>query len=155
MENVAGRALLRQTGRVGRHGIRDWALASEAFASLVAARLTLMVVPFPVLARRLSAPLHNRRPAAAAIPRRIGWAVSAVSRHSPIRFVCFPQALAARAMLHRRGIPATLHYGVAMNESKVSAHVWLSALGVEVVGYLNKADFRLVATFPEQATGAE
>lgn len=138
---------------MGRHGIKDWALAGEAFASLAAARLTLMVVPFPVLARRLSAPLRKRRSGTVAIPRRVGWAVSAVGRHSPIPFVCFPQALAARAMLRRRGIPATLHYGVAMDEGKVRAHVWLSAIGVEVVGYVNKSDFKLIATFPEQAIG--
>lgn len=155
IENIAGRARLRQTGGVGRHAIKDWALAGEAFASLAVARLTLMVVPFPTLARRLSAPLGESRASSGAIPRRIGWAVSAVSRHSPIPFVCFPQALAARAMLRRRGIPATLHYGVAMNDSKVRAHVWLSALGTDVVGYVNKSDFKLIAMFPEQADGSE
>jgi hypothetical protein len=135
---------------VGRHGIKDWALAGEALASLAIARLTLMAVPFPALTRRLAVPLRKRRSTASQVPRRVGWAIDAVDRHSPVRFVCFPQALAARAMLHRRGIPATLYYGVTMTKGKVTAHVWLSALGVDVVGYRNKADFKLVATFPEQ-----
>ncbi|HEX4694083.1 lasso peptide biosynthesis B2 protein [Sphingomonas sp.] len=130
-------------------------MAAEAFASLAVARLTLLVVPFPVLAKRLSAPLVKRRSVSAAIPRRVGWAVAAAGRHSPIRFVCFPQALAARAMLHRRGVPTMLHYGVAKTEGKVHAHVWLSAAGTDVVGYVNKADFKLVATFPAQAICAE
>ncbi len=61
-----------------------------------------------------------------AVARRVRWAVEAVARHSPVRFVCFPQTLAGYAMLRRRGVRGTMVYGVARSPAgKLTAHTWL------------------------------
>lgn len=66
----------------------------------------------------------------------VGWAVRRVAAYFPVSALCLAQALAARAMLRRRGIGSTLHVGVARSESApFEAHAWLDAAGVEVTGY--------------------
>jgi hypothetical protein len=57
---------------------------------------------------------------------RIRWAVLTVARYGPLSFVCFPQALAAHAMLRRRGIASIMHYGVRRSaDRQLRAHTWL------------------------------
>ncbi len=136
---------------MARHSLRDVLAVAEAGASLALARVALAVLPFPRLAGRLARPLAAKRttPDVAQIARHVGWAVRTAARRGPIPAVCFPQALAARAMLHRRHIPATIFYGVANGDGGLKAHVWVTAGGVDVVGAELAAEFALVATFPE------
>lgn len=135
---------------MARHSLRDWLIVAEAVAWLAVARLVLLAIRFPRLARRLSRPLPARaRADAAATARHVGWAVRTAARRGPIPAVCFPQALAARAMLHRRGIPATLFYGVQNGAEGLKAHVWVRAADTDVVGMETAAQHQLVATFPE------
>lgn len=127
--------------------LADWALLSEAAICLALARLALRFAPFHQIASRLGAfvsPQEARaRSAAPADPtraarlaERVGWAVRAAARHVPFAAVCLPQAIAARAMLRRRGVASVLHFGVAEGGSKAfDAHAWLDAAGVEVTGY--------------------
>jgi hypothetical protein len=50
---------------------------------------------------------------------------------------CLPQALAAQAMLHRRGIACTLRIGVARDaHDRLEAHAWVEVAGQVVVGNL-------------------
>ena len=81
------------------------------------ARLGLIFVPFPKLARRLGhfvPPSDPRALAArargpqqdAALAEEIGWAVTRSARYVPFKAVCLPQAMAARVMLKRRGVPS-------------------------------------------------
>lgn len=66
----------------------------------------------------------------------VGWAVRRVAAYFPDSAMCLAQALAARAMLRRRGIASVLHLGVARpKETPFEAHAWLDAAGVEVTGY--------------------
>jgi hypothetical protein len=66
----------------------------------------------------------------------VGWAVTRVAAYFPFLAMCLAQALAARAMLSRRGIGSTLHVGVARSgAAPFEAHAWLEAAGVEVTGY--------------------
>ena len=105
---------------------QQWLLV-EAFAALLAARLSLAVLPVRWIFRWLERPL--RGPAASPSPdavERIRWAVLTVARYGPLSFVCFPQALAAHAMLRRRGISSIMHYGVRRSaDRKLRAHTWL------------------------------
>jgi hypothetical protein len=107
-------------------------LASEALLLLSVFRLGLALVPV----RRIIAAI-SRKPEAHSAPylagemqvtaRRVQWAVSAAARHSPVEFVCFPQALAGYAMLRRRHVPAMVVYGVARSaEGELLAHAWLT-----------------------------
>lgn len=66
---------------------------------------------------------------------RVRWAILAVTRHSPAKFVCFPQSLAAYLMLRRRGIRSTVVYGVARSpEGELIAHTWVTVGDRTVVG---------------------
>jgi hypothetical protein len=61
--------------------------------------------------------------------------------------LCFESALALRAMLARRGVGATLHYGIAREEG-LKAHVWLSIGDDVVIGAEEASGFVEVAAFP-------
>lgn len=136
--------------RVTRMAQVDWCqrgLLAEATARLITARIRLAVSPF----RKVAPTLGNfvpptdpriaerRAPAApdqAHIARQVGWAVASAARHVPFKAVCLPQAMAAHAMLKRRGIASAVHFGARKNDEKpIDAHAWLDAAGVEVTGY--------------------
>ena len=85
---------------------------------------------------------NDAKRAAEEIARRVRWAVEAVARHSPIRFVCFPQTLAGYTMLRRRGVPSTMVYGVARSATgKLMAHTWLVVGDRVVLGGEGSAPF--------------
>jgi hypothetical protein len=139
------RSIRHPLHRFGQVGRRRRALFAEAVLCLFVARLALVFVPFPHLARRLGrfvSPEDARRlrapPAAPVVEAAadIGWAVTRAARYVPFRAVCLPQAMAAHAMLKRRGIASTMHFGAAKGEQgPLDAHAWLDAAGVEVTGY--------------------
>jgi Transglutaminase-like superfamily len=134
-------------------------LLPEAVAYLLAARLALVFIPFPVLARRLGSFVSPSDPRAAAgraamaaaqtqTAAEIGWAVTRAARYVPFKAVCLPQAMAARVMLKHRGIGSVMHFGAAKGNGKpLDAHAWLDAAGVEVTGYPVAKDFAEIACF--------
>jgi hypothetical protein len=133
----------------------DRRLLIEASVLLLAARAALRLMPFRWIARAVS-----RAPAARpmddgahrALAQRVRWAVSAGARHGVGRAVCFPQGVAAQVMLARRGVPSTLHYGVAKSPSgAIEAHVWVRAGAVPVVGCEQADRFTLMVSFPRIA----
>jgi Transglutaminase-like superfamily len=150
------RRLLRRFGEVDR-GRR--ALLVEAVACLGVARLALIFVPFPRLARRLGSfvPPSDARIALALtgashdqaeLAEAVGWAVTRAARYLPFKAVCLPQAMAARVMLKRRGVASVMHFGAAKGEEKpLDAHAWLDAAGVEVTGYPVAKNFSEIACF--------
>ena len=153
------RSIRRPLRRFGQVSGQRRALVVEAVACLLAARLALIFVPFPRLARRLGtfvAPNDARVQAAqlaqsaqqAQLAQEIGWAVTRSARYVPFKAVCLPQAMAARVMLKRRGVASTLHFGAAKGKDKpLDAHAWLDAAGVEVTGYPVAREFAEIACF--------
>jgi hypothetical protein len=138
---------------------RRRALLAEAVACLFAARLALLFIPFPQLARRLGTfvPPSDPRVAQAGngvaqdqtqLAEDIGWAVTRAARYVPFKAVCLPQAMAARVMLKRRGVKSVMHFGAAKGtERPLDAHAWLDAAGVEVTGYPVAKNFAEIACF--------
>src|SRR5580658_3765030 len=138
---------------------RRRALLVEAVAYLFAARLALIFIPFPRLARRLGtfvppADARTSQAQAGTTPEQtrlagdIGWAVTRAARYVPFRAVCLPQAMAARVMLKRRGVKSVMHFGAAKETEKpLDAHAWLDAAGVEVTGYPAARNFAEIACF--------
>ena len=142
--------------RLLRLPMYDRVLLSEAVARLAVARLLLIFVPFNVLAARFGAvtpPAHDTSVAALLpvaqqeVVHKVGWAVTRAARYTPFRAVCLPQAIAAKAMLRRRGIASVMHFGVAKTPQELKAHAWLDAGRIEVTGYPVDADFVEVARF--------
>jgi hypothetical protein len=140
-------------------GWRRQLLVVEACASMLAARTTLLVLPFPRVARRLGefvAPADPRvaeraaatTPDQAAIARTVGWAVRSAAPFMPFRSVCLQQAMAAHAMLRRRGVASVMHFGASANGARaIDAHAWLDAAGVKVTGYPIPRDMGEIACF--------
>jgi hypothetical protein len=127
-------------------------LLIETALYLVAARVALKIVPF----RRLE-PLFNRRPRAREVSdverdawtKKVQWAVVQVSRHWPVQTTCFSRAIAAQAMLRRRGIVATLFYGAGVfPRSGLRTHVWLQDGTDGVIGHLAAAGYHILARYP-------
>jgi hypothetical protein len=134
-------------------------LIVEAVAWLLLARLALIFVSFPRLARRLGTfvppsdtrALQTRDKASqeqAQFAEEIGWAVTRAARYVPFKAACLPQAVAARITLRRRGVASVLHFGVGKGQDKpLDAHAWLDAAGVEVTGYPVAKNFAEIGGF--------
>lgn len=75
------------------------------------------------------------------------------SIHRAIRFtlyksVCYDQALAAKIMLKRRGLAATLYFGLAKDErDTMIAHAWVRCGNKIVTGKAGMERFTVVACF--------
>jgi len=153
------RRAARKLWRFGQIGGRRRGLVIEAAAWLLVARVALLAVPFPRLARQLGAfvsPTDERvtlarrdaSPQDAQLAEEIAWATTRAARHVPFKAVCLPQAMAARIMLRRRGVASVLHFGAARGRDKpIDAHAWLDAAGVEVTGYPVAGQFAEIACF--------
>lgn len=118
----------------------DLVLSAEALLFLVLFRISLRLLPFRRILRRITRQQADLQPIqgsptpdAVDTALRVRWAVESVSRNAPARFVCFPQALAAYMMLRRRGISSTIVYGVGHSHfGELIAHTWLT-LGDRIV----------------------
>ena len=153
------RSISRRLVRFTQVGNRRRVLLVEAVTWLLLARLSLIFVSFPKLARHLGtlvAPTDARALRAksqyphdhAHLAQEIGWAVTRAARHVPFKAVCLPQAMAARVMLKRRGVDSVLHFGARIGQDKpIDAHAWLDAAGVEVTGYPVANAFAEIACF--------
>jgi hypothetical protein len=145
--------------KLGQLGKGRRALLFEAVAWLLLARLSLLLVSFPRLARHLGTVVTPADPRAgqaasgnsadaARLAAEIGWAVTRAARHVPFKAVCLPQAIAARLMLRRRGVTSVLHFGARTGSAKpIDAHAWLDAAGVKVTGYPVADAFTEIARF--------
>ena len=105
-------------------------------------------MPFGRLAERLS---RDPNIGAAADAETAYWlrrALLAWAKRLPWRTMCFEQGLAAHALLRRRGLASTMHYGAATLGDELKAHVWVMSGKTEIVGCENKEDFGLLARFP-------
>lgn len=120
----------------------------EAFAALALASAAVKLLPFRIIARRAQRLASGMPPAdPARAVATVAWAVRGAARRARFRAVCIEQGLAAQAMLRRRGIAATLHYGVARGGERLTAHVWVRWGEVDVVGGEQAAAFRELASF--------
>lgn len=125
------------------------AICTEALIALLVAHLAVHSLRFGVIARRLrrfAAPPHDALSAVQlAKLKQVRWAVLVAARRSPIHIRCLAQALAAKAMLRRRGVSSSLFLGLRRRgipaseqalgrKGAIVAHAWLSAGGTSVVG---------------------
>lgn len=133
-------------------------LLLEALFWLVAARLTVLIIPFRYIALLLGdhmamSPTESF-PEQAARSRQVGWAVRAVAHHTPWDSNCLAQAIAGKMMLRRRGIVSTLYLGVVKDEGKdLAAHAWLRS-GDQILTGGGNSRFTVLSTFAERPEGS-
>jgi hypothetical protein len=123
----------RKLASFRRLPVRDRLMVCEAALILGIARLFVIALPFRALAPWLSRS-PDRASADNLLIRRVGQAVTIAARNVPWNAVCLPQAIAAKAMLARRGHGSAFHLGATIENEKVSAHAWLTSGTVVVVG---------------------
>lgn len=153
------RSIRRPLRRFAQVDHRRRSLVVEAVVWLWLSRLALIFIPFPRLARTMGtfvSPADARALQAkskrshdhARLAEGIGWAVTRSARYVPFNAVCLPQAMAARVMLKRRGVPSVLHFGAGRGKDKpLDAHAWLDAAGVEVTGFPVAKNFAEIGCF--------
>ncbi|MEI9991730.1 MAG: lasso peptide biosynthesis B2 protein [Rhizomicrobium sp.] len=112
---------------------RDRMMVCEAAVILGIARVLVLTRPFRALVPWLSRSPDSGS-ADALLIRRVRRAVTIAARNVPWNAVCLPQAMAAKAMLARRGHGSAFHLGATIENEKVSAHAWLTTGAVVVVG---------------------
>jgi hypothetical protein len=139
----------RKLARLRRLSWHRQRLLAESTLFLAAAAGAIALLPFARLVRLIG----RRSPDQAPPPdsRQIAgvrWAVETAARYVPFHAKCFERGLAAHWMLRRRGISATLFYGAALETRALTAHVWVRAGTMDVVGCENAADYTAVAQFP-------
>lgn len=140
-------------------GPRRQLLVAEASACMAIARLHLALYPFSRVAKGFGAfvPPDDPRVLARGAPagedqartaKAVGWAVRTAAPWMPFRSVCLQQAMAAHAMLKRRGIASAMHFGAGKSAEKpIDAHAWLDAAGVKVTGYPVASNLREIGCF--------
>ena len=128
-------------------------LIAEAGLCLLVAHLALPWFDFLRLIAIFSFPIQ--KPELTGRQRRrarneVKKAIFYVWRRSPWKPNCFHRALAAKAMLCRRGVSTTLYYGAArLRDRGLTGHVWVQDGQIGVVGHLAAKGFRILARFPE------
>jgi hypothetical protein len=128
----------------------DRRLVREAGALLFTAWLAIRVVPFrrlaPWLGRSQTESPETQSAESVATARRVAWAIAVAARQFPWFMNCFPRAIAAKLMLRRRGVAATLYLGVR-REARLKAHAWVRVGAFIVTGRQEKARFKVVSSF--------
>jgi len=82
--------------------------------------------------------------------RQIGAMVSRIARHVPWTSKCLDQAIAAKIMLARRGIPGTVYFGVRNgDEGEFKAHAWLRSGNVVATGGRGHRQYIVINSFGE------
>ena len=77
----------------------------------------------------------------------VAWAVEHVGALPGMDAVCLPRALAAHAMLRRRGIASRLCLGVARHGRELAAHAWIEVGETKIIGADEAADLTRLAAF--------
>lgn len=122
-------------------------LLCEAVLFLAGARLAVSFVGFRRLATWL-AYCPETVDCDQELVSRVGRLLTIAARNVPWNAVCLPQALAAKAMLARRGCGSSAHFGATLDsQGKMAAHAWLVAGGTIVVGSRGIADVTPLARF--------
>ncbi|MBI4500160.1 MAG: lasso peptide biosynthesis B2 protein [Gemmatimonadetes bacterium] len=132
----------------------DTLLLAESAAFIMLVRIGLRFLPHRSLQRLnhdhvVSAPPVYARDRGA--PGRIAWALGALAPRLPGKNTCLIQALAAHAMLRRRGYPSELRIGVSGKDpaGAIKAHAWVECEGRVVVGDLEDLTAYSVLTAPK------
>ena len=132
--------------RLGPHRL---ALLAEAAASLGVA-----IVQVRWDGRRLSRLLHSPAMVVKPAPEsesalqqcaRIAWAIDVIGRRLPRDPTCLMRALAARAMLSRRGLEGRIRIGISEDSAEFRAHAWVEVGARPVVGWMKNERYTVLA----------
>jgi hypothetical protein len=121
----------------------------EAALLLLVVRIALALLPLPSALRLFGVAqgTMSRGQVDQDQAALVGRAIARAARHVPFRAVCLQQAFAALLMLRRRGLAATVHFGVLREGNELKAHAWSLCGEVPVTGVAAARGFAPVAEF--------
>jgi Transglutaminase-like superfamily len=94
---------------------------------------------------------HGQSAATARTIDRVHWAITAIAARAPSA-TCLVQALAADALLRRRGIASQLRLGVRSggpSSAPIEAHAWIECEGAVAIGDIENLSAYQPLTVPE------
>jgi hypothetical protein len=137
------------------------AIALRVYLLLIFARIVITIFPLRRITKHLGKPMAETSiealgPEQSRYARRVGWCIGKLSPHTPTESNCYPQALAARWLLHRKGIPSTFYYGAAFEPGRdaLQTHVWLRCGSLIVTGGRAGRQFQPLTYYADEATPA-
>lgn len=126
----------------------------EAFVLLLYARILVVFKPFkqiaPTLGNHMQESATNASSKQLEEAKAIGRAIKRVSQFTPVRSMCFEQAITASIMLSKRGINTTTYFGVLKDDSVkegLKAHAWIKVGETTITGNRGMNKFTVVSTF--------
>ena len=119
----------------------------EAAVTLILARLAVRFLPSARLLAWADRPTRRICRFAVDEAHWIAWAVEHVGMLPGMNTLCLPRALAAHAMLRRRGIASRLCLGVARNGNQLAAHAGIEVGEEKIVGGDEARGFTRLAAF--------
>lgn len=124
-----------------------WHYLSEAAMTLLLARIAVRILPASQIFGWANRPQRRCRRFAAAEASWTAWSIETLSAKPWVGASCLPCALAAHAMLRRRGIASRLCLGVARDDRTLVAHAWVESGQSVIVGAAEAARVNLIAEF--------
>jgi len=119
----------------------------EAAIMLLLARLAVRFVPSAMLFAWAGLPAKRVRRFTHDEAQWVAWAVDHAGTLGRMNGLCLPRALAAHAMLRRRGIASRLCLGVARTGNAFAAHAWIEIGEERIIGGDEAAGFTRLAAF--------
>lgn len=119
----------------------------EAAITLVLARLAVRYLPSTRLFNWADRPAKRVSRFAVDDVNWVAWAIEHNATLPGMNAMCLPRALAAHAMLRRRGIASKLCLGVARNGDEIAAHAWIEVGERKIGGGGDAGRFTQVAAF--------
>lgn len=119
----------------------------EAAFTLIIARLAVWILPPAWIFAWVNRPLRHTRRFATDEARWVAWSIETLGAKRWMNDLCLPRAVAAQAMLRRRGIISRLCLGVACDDGAFSAHAWIEIGHDVIVGGKDTARFTRVTRF--------
>jgi hypothetical protein len=119
----------------------------EAAIMLLLARLAVRVLPPARLFAWADRPPRRLNRFAGDDVHWIAWAIEHSATRQRMDRMCLPRALAAHAMLRRRGIASRLCLGVARSGEDLAAHAWIEVGEQKIIGDDGDGGFTQLAAF--------
>ncbi len=120
--------------RWSHYTAREWMLIAAAFMVLCVVRVALALLPWRVIAPRLSEDHPGSRARLALEPEELSISVARAARLVP-RSYCLAQAVTLRWLSLAAGIPMKVVIGAGrLNENRLQAHAWVEHEGRVVHG---------------------
>jgi hypothetical protein len=119
----------------------------EAAVMLMMAQLAVRLVPPARLFAWANRPPRRICRFAGDEARWISWAIEDLGARLWMNTQCLPRALAAHAMLRRRGIASRLCLGVAREAGELAAHAWVEVGNDRIIGGAEADGFTRLAEF--------